>query len=440
MATETTTTLAYQFKRVYGKKITDLFSNAAVTYNQFSKSERKADIKPAGVGYYFSTRQSDAEGIGGRAEGALLPQPMVGDGVQGLIVPKLNYAVIRMSGLAVEAGKGNTAAFVNAQGDATMNAYKSFLRDLNRQCHGDGFGLLGTSSAIATPSTSATWTVAFDNDRGVRYMRKGMVCDFFQSTVMDITCSSVRISSINPNTRVVTFEKSDTTYRAYNPQSAAQAYTNDANTVASGSFLVRYGVRAVTHATSNTSYELTGLNAIFDDGTARATFEGVTVASDPEFKANIMDNSSVVREVSEDLMLAAVDMSTARTEATIGLIRMGLGQRRKYFGLLSPDRRYAPGVFKGGYETLGFSQNAAIEILVDPVTQPNRMYFEPKSAIKKYELTPIGWGGFDKNMMHWREDYDEATMFLRMYADLGVEDRPSLTLLDDLTEPSSMPF
>ena len=440
MAVLDTSALAYQFKRVYGDMITDLFARHTMTYNQFEKSPRQAKVRPGGAGYYFAIRQGDVEGIGGRAENALLPEPLAGDGTQGVITPRLIYAVIRMSGLAIEAGKGDVEAFVNTQADATMNAYKSLVNDLNRQCHGDGFGLLGTTSAKTTPSTSATWTATFDNDRGVRYMKKGMICDFFQSTTMDASASSVRISAVNPITKVVTFEKAANAYRAYHPSSTAQAYSNAASSIASGSYLVRYGARATTHATSNAHYELTGLNGMYDDGTLISAFEGVTVASDPEFKANILSNSSVLRELTIDLMLAAMDMTAARSNSTVEVIRMGLGQRRKYFGLLAPDIRFAPAELKGGYETLKFSQNAAVELLVDPVTQPNRLYFEPRSAIKKYELTPIGWGGFDANKMHWRENYDQATMFLRTYTDLGVEERNALTLLDDLTEPEHMPF
>jgi hypothetical protein len=139
-------------------------------------------------------------------------------------------------------------------------------------------------------------------------------------------------------------------------------------------------------------------------------------------------------------MLAAMDLTAARSDRTVDLIRMGLGQRRKYFALLAPDVRYTPGVLLGGYEKLAFSQNAAVSIIVDPVTQPNRLFFEPDGVIKKYELTPIGWGGFDPNKMHWREDYDEGTMFLRTYTQLGVEERNALTLLSDLSEPSNVPY
>ena len=437
-----TSTLAYQFKQTYGKKITDLFARHTMTYNQFDKSDRKAQIRPGGTGYYFSTRQGDVEGVGGRAENAMLPEPLAGDGVQGIITPRLIYAVIRMSGLAIEAGKGDIHAFVDAQSDATMNAYKSLVNDLNRQCHADGYGLLGTLSAAATPATGATWTAAFANDRGVRYMKKGMICDFYNGTAIDQSASSVRISSINPVTQVVTFEKAADAYRAYHPIVAARTtpYDNAAASIATGSFLVRYGARLAVHATTNAFYEIMGLDGMFDNGNLLAQFEGITVASDPEFKANILDNSSVNRELSVDLMLASMDMSAARSHSAVDLIRMGLGQRRKYFGLLSPDVRFAPQVLKGGYETLAFSQNAAVEILVDPVTQPNVIYFEPKKCIKKYELTKIGWGGFDANKMHWRQDYDQTTMFLRTYTNLGVEERQALTKLDDLIEPASAPW
>lgn len=442
-----TTALAYQFKRTYGDTITDLFPKHVMTYNLFASSSKKAAIRPGGVGYYFSTRQSDVEGTGGRAENAYLPEPIAGDGVQGAITPKLIYTVVRMSGLALEAGKGDLNAFVEAQTDAAQNSYKSLVTDLNRQCHGDSYGLLGTLSTTSDSlSTTATWTCTFDNDRGVRYLKKGMIVDFYNSTAIDQSATASRIASIDPVSKTCEMEavaatgSGGSSYQAYHPLSAARTYTIATDTVASGSFMVRYGARLASHATSNANYELAGLEALYDDGTAIATFEGITVASDPEFKANIMSNSSVNREVSVDLMLAAVDMTSARSTETANLIRMGIGQRRKYFGLLAPDIRYAPGTLLGGYEKLQFSQNAAIDIVVDPVTQPNTMYFESKEAIKRYELTSIDWGGLDNQKMHWRQDYDQATMFLRIYTNLGVENRRALTKLSDLTEPSSMPF
>lgn len=450
MPTLDTTAIAYELKRVYSDhEIQNLFANHTMTLNQFEKSERKAAIRPAGVGYYFATRQALTESTGGRAEGAYLPEPLAGDGVQGVITPKLLYSVVRISGLALEAGKGDTAAFVDAQGDAVMNAYKSLAVDMNRQCHGDGYGALATLSTTSdTLSTAATWTITCANDVGVRYLRKGMVVDFYESTAIDQSSVASRISSIDPVNQTAEMEAvaaagaGGSTYQAYHPIVAARTYTIAAATIASGAVVVRYGARLAAHATTNASYEMMGLEGMYDDGTLLTTFEGINTTNDPEFKANILSNSSVNRELSIDLMLAAIDTTAAKSsDGVVDQIRMGMGQRRKYFGLLAPDIRFTAGQLKGGYETLSFSQNAAIDIMVDPTTQPNRVYFEPKKAIKRYELTPVGWGGAgDVQKMHWRQDYDESTMFLRTYVNLGVEDRPSLTLLKDLTEPSNAPW
>jgi hypothetical protein len=438
-----TTAIAYQLKRIYGDQITDLFARQMMTYNMFMKSGRKAQYKPGGAGFYFALRQADNEAVGGRAENAYLPEPLPGDGVQGVITPKLIYGALRLSGLAIEAGKGDLMAFADVQGDAISNLYKSLVVDLNRQCWGDGTGLLATLSTTSdTLSTSTTWTITCSNDRGIRYLRKGMIVDFYQSTAIDQSAVAQRIASINPTAKTAEMEKSPTgagggTYQAYHPLAAARSYTIAASTVASGSYVVRYGARAAAHVTT-TRYELDGLNAMFDDGTVLSSFEGVTISADPEFKANILSNSSVNRELSIDLMLAAVDLSMTRSGVAPDCILTGLGQRRKYFALLAPDIRYASANFVGGYETLKFSQNGQIDMVFDPHAQPNRMYFFPKEAIKKYELTPIGWGGLDGQKMHWRQDYDQATMFLRTYANLGVEQRNALTLLDDLTEPTSL--
>jgi hypothetical protein len=447
MATVDTTAVAYQLKRVYGDRITDLFKRHTMTYNMFQKSSRKATIKPGGAGYYFSSRQGDIESIGGRVQGGILPEPLAGDGVQGTITPKLIYGVLRLSGLAIEAGKGDVMSFVDVQGDAISNVYKALINDLNRMCWGDSYGHLATLSAASDAlATGATWTVTMANDTGTRYLKKGMIVDFYDGASIDQSSVASRISSIDPNAQTMEMEAvaatgaGGSTYQAAHPLVAARTYTIATDAVPNAAEVVRYGARLATHATTNAAYEMMGLRGIYDDGTLITTFEGINTTNDPEWKANIISNSGVAIDVSIDRMLAAVDMTAARSNSEASMIRMGLGQRRKYFSLLAGDVRYAPGKFLGGYETLDFAQNARVKIVVDPHTRPGAMYFEPEGCIKRYELTPIGWGGLDGQKMHWRQDYDEATMFLRLYSELGTEARNELTLLSDLKEPDKMPF
>ena len=192
-----TSTMAYQLKAVYGDQIIDLFNRQTMTYNMFMKSGRKATYAPGGTGFVFAARRSDIESVGARAENAYLPEPLDATGVQFTITPKLIYATLRLSGLSMEAGKGGAQSFVDVQGDAIANIYKALITDLNRQCWGDGTGKLATLSTASTTNTGATWTATCANDVGVRYCRKGMVVDFYETGTLDVHSVAARIASIN---------------------------------------------------------------------------------------------------------------------------------------------------------------------------------------------------------------------------------------------------
>jgi len=427
------TAITDTLKYVYGEGIQNEFADEQLTYHQFPVSDRK----PKGLGYEFGIRYARAQGVGARAESSPLPDPLAGKFDKGKILPKYIYGNLRLTGPAIEAARGDVAAFVDSLADSVDDIYKALVNDLNRQAWSDGFGLLATSSAVATPATGATWDVTCDNDMGVQRVHEGMVVDFYASNgAIDVSIAAQRIASINPVTKAITFEAIQQTFLANHPLVAARSYTAATGTIPSAAQLVRYGARDAAFATTDTPIEMTGLDGIFDDGTLLASFENITVASYPKWKAQILGNSSVNRELSVDLMLQAVDVMRVRSGKKPGVIRCGLGQRRKYFNLLAPDVRYAPGTFKGGYETLAFAAgDGTISMVIDPMATPNKMFLHPDGAIKKYELTPLGWGNLDQQI-HQRSGYDEWDQFLRIYTQIGTEDRNSLVLIKDLTEPS----
>jgi hypothetical protein len=422
-------------KTVYGTGLSEQFPLEVITYNQFTTSSRK----PTGLGYKFGMNIANPQGIGARADAGILPDPLPGKQDNGLIVPAYNYGVLRTSGPAIEASKGDLSAFISALEGDVDRIYEGLLHDLNRQCWGDGFGKLGTLSAASDSlSTTTTWTATCDNALGVKYMQEGMVVDFYASGgAIDQSAVASRISAINLDTKVVTFEANDGTYKTNHPIVAARSYTIATDTVPAASQIVRIGARDAAFATTDTPIEMIGLEGIFDDGTLLASFEGITVANQNKWKANILSNSSVDRELTIDLMLRACDRSRARSGRMVNCIRMGLGQRRKYANLLINDVRYAPQQLEGGYEKLTFSGgDGGVEIVVDPVAQPGKMYFEQKGVIQKYEMTPLGWSDLDGAQLSRRPGYDQFDQFLRLYANLGCENRNSLTKITDLVEPS----
>lgn len=425
-------------KNVYGEGLTNQFNDEKITYNLFPKSDRK----PAGAGYIFGIRYARSQSVMGAADGGKLPDPLTGTKDQGKISPRYVYGTMKITGPAIEAAKGNTAAFVDSLSDEIEDIYQSIVCDLNRQCHWDGFGQLGRLSAGATYPGNATWAGTFDNDIGVMYFQEGQMVDFYATagaTMVSNTGSCAagsRILSINPSTKVVVFEAPSATYITNHPYASAYVNTT-ATTIVAGSMAVKMGARDLAWASTDTPVEFTGLTGLYDDGTLLASFENITVATYPKWKANIMSNSGVNRELSIDLMINACDLTRIRTGMKVDKIRMGLGQRRKYANLLMPDVRFAPTVLKGGYETLTFSGgDGSIEMVIDPLTQPNKIFFEPDGVIKKYELSPLGWGNLDGSQLHRVEGYDAYSAYLRCYGNLGCEQRNCLTLISDLSEPS----
>ena len=393
-----------------------------------------------GEGFEFSIQYARGQGTGFRNESVALPPPLVGKYDKGLILPKYGYGRLRITGPMIEKARKNVQAFVNSLTHSVQDIYESVVTDLNRAAWGDGFGLIATLSAdsdTVTTSGSTTWTVTCDNDQGVERCIEGMLVDFYESTAIDQSTVTSRISSVDYVNKTVEMEPNASAYKSYHPIGSGYTIGTPAVTYASGGYMVAMGSRLATHDTSaDTPIEMTGMEGIFDDGTLLAAFEGITVASYPRWAANVLGNSSVNRDVSIDLLLQACDATRARSKMKAGRMYMGLGQRRKYAGLLLPDVRYDAGKLKGGYEVLTFAGgDGTVEIMVCPEAPTNKIFLEPQGEIKKFVLTPLGWGSLDQQM-HWRSGYDEWDQFLRVYANLGVKRRQCLTLIKDLTEPT----
>lgn len=431
--------LTEALKEVYGG-LTDQFEDEKLTYNQFSKSDRK----PGGKGFVFGVRYARNQGTGGRAESAKLPDPLVGTFDQGVILPRYIYGSMRITGPAIEIGKSDQMAFVNTMSDQVEDIYQSILVDMNRQAHWDGFGQIGRLSGAVTYPGATAWAATFDNDIGIQYFQEGMLIDFYSSSgasqVLDTAAGAVgcHVASVDPSTKVVSFSAGAAAYITNHPNLITAGTNITPVTIPNGGLAIKSGARVYTaHATTQTPTEITGLKGIYDDGTLLDTFESISADNIPKWRANMLGNAGVNRELSIDLMLNAVDVTRIRSGKSVDTIRLGLGQRRKYANLLLPDVRFAPTVLKGGYETLTFAGgDGSLTMVVDPMTQPNMIFFEPNGVIKKYELTPLGWGNLDGSQMHQRAGYDEYDCFLRIYTALGCEQRNCLTLLYDLTEPA----
>lgn len=420
-------------KYVYGNRLTNQFEDETLTYHQFQKSDRT----PSGLGYEFGVKYARGQGFGGVLEDGRMPDPLAPKYDKGRIKPAFMYGSIRLTGPAIYAGKGDVAAFVDTLSDVIQDAYQTAIVDLNRMACGDSHGKLATLSAVSdTLSTTVEWTGTYDNTLGVSRLIPGMVVDHCEAGTVDVSSAGSRIKSIDPVTNIVTFEKNDGTYNANHPLGSAYQGNQAAATIASGAVMTRIGAREATWTAASVAREMMGIEGIYDDDTLLAAFENIDSGDFPDWQGNVLGNSGTDRPLSLKLMLQCLALTRVKSGKKVKIIRMGTGQQRAYADLLIPDVRFAPNKLEGGYETLTFQGgDGTVKMVIDPSIAPGKIFFEPDGAIKKYELASLGWGNIDPGM-HQREGYDTYDRFIRIYTNLGTEQRNSLTCLSDLIEPS----
>ena len=423
-------------KYVYGNRLENQFNDEFLTYHQFSKSDRT----PKGLGYEFGIKYARGQGFGGALEDGRLPDPLAPKYDKGRIKPAFMYGSIRLTGPAIFAGRGDVAAFVDTLSDIVQDAYQTAVVDLNRMACGDSHGKLAalsaTSDTTGTTDIDDTFTGTFDDTLGVSRCIPGMVVDFDEAGTVDVSSAGSRILSIDPVTNIITFEGNIGAYNENHPLGSAYQGNQAEATIASGAVMVRVGARAATWTTASTPREMMGLEGIYDDDTLLASFENIDSGTYPDWQGNVLGNASVARPLSLTLMLQCLALTRVKSGKKVNIIRMGTGQQRTYADLLIPDIRFAPTKLEGGYETLTFQGgDGTVKMVIDPSITPGKIFFEPDGAIQKYEMASLGWGNIDPGM-HQREGYDTYDRFIRIYTNLGTEQRNCLTVLTDLIEPS----
>lgn len=430
----TTTSLTDALKLAYGDGMRKQFAEEVTLWNRLPRAPESDS--PVGLGFEFMVRYANPQGIGFRGEDDKLPDPLAGKQDKARVNAKHVYGAVRLTGAVIDAGKNDKGAFVKTLELEMDGAYSQVMEVLNRVAHGDGYGKLATLSAASDAldeTATNTWNVTCNNDLGVRYLREGMLVDFYDGAAIDQSSVASRIKYVDISNKIAVMEGNDGTYKANHPRSGFSSYTIVAEAVPSGATMVAMGTRDDSHATTDTSYEMTGLLGIFDDSTLITTFQNINASTNYFWRANILGNSGTNREVTEDLLIKAAQTHRAACGKNPNVAYMGQGQQRKLANIFLPDVRFQPQELKGGWMVMTFAVNGTpIEFVVDPYAQPNAIFLTNDGAIEKFILKDLDW----IERMHMREGYDQWTSYLALRGNIGVRNRKACTYLKDLVEPS----
>jgi hypothetical protein len=398
------TTLSELMKQVYDPVIEEQQNLEPFTWNSFEDG----DDELGGQGWYFETKMGgNQEGIGARDERDDLPVPGYQRWKQGIITWKLCYGAFELTGPVIEAARNNLMAFANARTEEIEGLTRDVIKDFNRQIYGDGNGVLATCNGVNTVGSDI-----FDVYDGM-YLRKNMQIDIANAPPSPITDGDNRtIEDLSVN--------ADGTWRVTTPAAETGADPADGD---------------VVFRTDSYAKEMMGFEGIIDDGTALATYQNIARATYPLFKGNLLANGGTNRNLTLDLLQQAEDAILEMAGKRPNWIRMNLGQRRKMFDLISPDRRYNNTTFDAGYENISYN---GLTFTIDIDHPKNEITWLTKESIKKYSLRKFGLIDFDGLVLRQVTNKDVWRGYIGVYGNTGCK-RPNCNArLTDLVEPTTI--
>ncbi len=396
----TSTTLDGIFKRNYdeGSEVLEAQQNLkAPSFKKFSISP----IKPTPQGIFMPVAMSGNElgsaineSEGFQNPGSLNPQ-------QPQILAKLVVWPFTITGTAIELSETNKQAFVTALDAQMKDNMGRMASDLNRQSLNKGTGQL----TLANGAGSGATALIVDN---ALPFRRGQKLDSYASIGGAKEIDGATVSAVNYATNTITI-------------TPAQTWSDN-------SVVVKTPVQ--TGAPTG-GKELTGLQAICDTTTYSSTFEGLTVAANPEWIGNVIDASTA--PVSQDLLQKAANRGVAIGGGDFNYLISNYGQMRNFVNTEIQKVRYEAAEIKGGHVVLKWNDK---EWLIDKDYDLNEVGMYDLDHVERFQTRDTHIANLTGNNLYQIVGYDQVGGYYRYQGNMGTWKRNAHTRLIGLTEPA----
>lgn len=336
-----------------------------------------------------------SEGVGARGDNKALPGAQQTRTIDAIVTVKHNYGRIEITGPTIRASRNDAGAFSRAVDFEVQNMVEGLRKDLNRQLHNDGTGKLAQVNGAVVGLV-----ITVDNP-GTLYFKKNMKLEIFDSAFTVQRTGVAQITAVDATASTITVDVVPT-----------GTVDND--------FIVREGAKDL---------EIQGLRGIIDDGTVLATLQGITSATDPEWKAAVDDNSGVLRSLTLPLMQSS--FSKAEEQAGVPTLMVTTFNIRDVFsGLLTTEKRFVNTLtLQGGFEALTFNNRPLVP---DDQARPNLIYFINEAHMAIHQLGDPDWLQEDGHILKFVTGFDKWEAVLVWSSELATSRRNAHALLADV--------
>ena len=384
-------------KRVYpvgAKVLIEQQNMAAPTFSKIKVSK----IKPSAAGVYNAVTMSNNESGINISPAGTWAAPEAINVQQPTITPKTYVTPFEIDVGAIELSETNAQAFAPNLDMQMKNNFSVGYSDLNRQILGKGNGQM----TLANGAGVATATLVVDN---ALVFRRGMYIEGWTGATLEI--ASVRINAVNPTTNTLTL-------------AAVRTWSDNA-------IITRTGARDVTGA----STELMGVQGVADTTAYSTTFEGLAVASNPEWIGNVVDAGGA--SVSQGLLLKTYNRIKAIGNGKPNLLISQFGQSLTFQGTELNKTRYEAGEVKAGATILKWQD---LDWVIEKDYDIGEVGMYDLDNLEKFQTKDLHIMDTDGSSVIRLSRQDAVGGYLRYQGNLGTWARNKHGRLTGLVEPA----
>lgn len=355
-----------ELKNVYP---TGTFEEPVNKVAKFRRDLQRVDLAfNEGIGF-FPLGVASAWNIGMIPDIGAFPAPIDPTRVQGKVNPELFVGSFQI-GLKTKVAAKSTKGTFNAGGimaDRVENTVAELGKYINRVYVGSTGGIMAT-----VESNSGSSTIVLTKPVGAELLNKNMRVDFYTGSTPRVALNT-KLTVVNRATRTITY-----------------AAAND-GTINAGDFV---------YIANTQGREIWTLTQLVGDSTdATPIFTNGDRNANPELSAFVFRGASGLRDLTEQLMLDAIDAPYRETGRNINKALTNTGQARKYVEFVQAERRYMGPQGSAPKYTLGYDEDSLqilspgvnVKLEVDVDVAPRRIYFLAWDCFGRYESMPLDW-------------------------------------------------
>lgn len=373
----TMTGLNDAMKNVYGKAFENNIEGESEVSDAFKDAQDFETIDGSdGKGIKIQHNLSGGGGVGAMAQDDVFYASTRPTKVQGTISLKQLTATAELSGQAMRRVKQGPAAFASYADEVLPAKAMRLAFHRDRMQLGTGSGIVGRVTAVGSGqfTIGSAFGIAGLAGAGNLLMRDDAIRLASDAAGTSLRAGAAVVGTVDPASGVVTVDALPTGAAVGDYVALGDAGVNG------------FGAK-----------EVTGLEAIIDDGTNVATFQGLSRTTYPELRAQILDGSAAPYNgaLTEALLDIADEKIWQAQKGKTDIILMARSGARSFWAQLKADRviNDPRGVMEGGRPALRIrlGVNRIVEFKTARKVPLSRVYGIDSSGVQRYRNEPGKW-------------------------------------------------